>query len=120
MSQPKSSHVNGSRPMVTFTDYDHRESPYEGPAMRISLVADTLFVDFGKLTEERNVEKFERSDDNSIGVDAEALYQALGMMLRRDDREAYDRLREGTLPRDHPSLIPTHVAVQAPSVRTRA
>lgn len=115
------SHVNASDLVATFTDYDHRESPYIGPALRIRISADLAFIYLGKLTEEVACEKFECDDaTGSIGVDAQMLYEALGAMLRRSDRETMDRLREGTLPADHPSLTAVPATGLLPGVRRRA
>jgi hypothetical protein len=119
MSEKRST-VNASELVATFTDYDTRVAPYEGLALRIRLVADVLTVDVGRLIEDATGERFECDNAHSIGVDAEALYQTLGIMLRRDDREASDRLREGTLPANHPSLRLAPVSQLVPSTRVRA
>jgi hypothetical protein len=116
-----SSQTNASELVATFTDYDERQFPYVGHALRIRLSNDVLFVYVGVLNEsDVGVERFAFDDKKTVGVDAEALYQVLGAMLRRSDREAYGRLREGTLPADHPSLVPSTQAVQVPAVRVRA
>lgn len=115
------SNVNASELVATFTDYDSRHSPYVGPALRIRITADLAFIYLGKLTEEVASEKFECDDaTGSIGVDAQMLYEALGAMLRRSDRESMDRLREGTLPEDHPSLVVVPTSAAAVGVRRRA
>lgn len=115
------SKVNHSLANVVFTDYDDNSSPYEGLALKLSLSSDVLFLYLGKLSEERGADRFESDPDTgSIGVDAEALYEVLGMMLRRSDRNAHDRLREGTLQADHPSLVTTREAVHMPATRRRA
>lgn len=112
--------VNSSEPVVTFTDYDDRSSPYEGRALRLRLSSDVVFVYVGKLTEAVGTETFKYDDKLGVGVDAEALYHALGLMLRRADRESAERLREGTLPADHPSLSVVPVAAHSPAIRRRA
>jgi hypothetical protein len=119
--EPRQSKVNASELVATFTDYDERSAPYEARALRIRLSSDVLFVYVGKLDEsEVGVERFQYDDKMSVGVDAETLYHALGAMLRRSDRNAYERLREGTLPADHPSLISANQDIQTPAVRVRA
>jgi hypothetical protein len=86
----------------------------------VSLSADVLFVYVGKLVEELGCNKFEHDEAHSIGVDAVALYEALGAMLRRGDREAYERAREGTLPASSPMwAVQSHEAV-VPAIRRRA
>lgn len=112
--------VNASEPILTFTDYDDRHSPYEGIALRVRITADVAFLYFGKLTETAKGDTFEHDDAHSIGVDAQAFYEALGVMLRRSDRESAERLREGTLPSDHPSLVSVPVEALASGVRRRA
>lgn len=112
--------VNASELCVMFTDYDTRERPYEGLALKLSLVSDVIFVYIGKRTEKVNAEVFEWDDSQSIGIDAEALYEALGAMLRRNDRETHERAREGTLPADHPSWMTLPTAGVAAATRRRA
>lgn len=114
------SHVNASGLVVTLTDYDERTSPYEGRALRISISADVAFVYVGKFTEDRSGDRFEHEDAQSVGVDAQALYEALGVMLRRSDRETAERLREGSLPADHPSLVVVETSGLTAGVRRRA
>lgn len=118
------SNVSKSEMIATFTDYDNNFSPYVGLALRVKLSADVVFVYIGYLTEgdgDIGTETFKFDDTNqSIGVDAEALYQALGAMLSRGDRHAFERLNEGTLPADHPSLRVAHAPVAIPAVRVRA
>lgn len=121
MSQEtRRSTVNASGFTAVFTDYDNRDSPYVGPALKVSLSSDVLFVYVGKLTEGVKDDAFEWDDAHSIGVDAEALYEVLGTLLRRDDRNAHERLREGTLTADHPTLGSVTVPVLAPATRRRA
>jgi hypothetical protein len=121
MSEPaRRSTVNASELSPIFTDYDTRERPYDGRALKVSLVGDVLFVYIGKLTENAGSEVFQWDDSQSIGVDAEALYEALGSMLRRADRENHERAREGTLPADHPSLVAVPATAAIPATRRRA
>ena len=117
--QPRSQ-VQSSRLIATFTDYDNRYTPYEGRALQISLCDDVLFVYIGKLTEEVGSQKLEWDDDQTIGVDAETLYQALGAMLRREDRESFDRLREGSLRSNHSTLRVEQATVPTYAIRRRA
>jgi hypothetical protein len=112
--------VSASELVATFTDYDERHSPYIGKALRIRIIADLAFLYVGKLTEDVACEKFECDDANSVGVDAQQLYEALGVMLRRSDRETQDRAREGTLPSDHPALVAVPAAGMVTGVRRRA
>jgi hypothetical protein len=114
------SHVNASALVATFTDYDERCSPYEGRALRLCITADVAFVYVGKLTEDAHGERFEHQDETSVGVDAQALYEALGVMLRRSDRETAERLTEGTLPQDHPSIVTVPTEALALGIRKRA
>lgn len=104
-SQQVQSHVSASALQAIFTDYDNRDSPYDGIALKISLAGDVAFVYLGRLVEKQDGHEFRTADAQSVGVDAEQLYEALGILLRRGDRQALDRLREGTLPADHPSLV---------------
>lgn len=112
---------NQSELIATFTDYDAGGS---GRAIRIKLIADVCVIYVGSFVEgdgaEVGVETFTFDDKLSVGVDAELLYQTLGAMLRRDDREGFDRLREGSLPASHPTLCNEHVALSVPAVRRRA
>lgn len=117
----RQSTVNASELVATFTDYDDRHSPYVGPALRIRITADVAFIYLGKLTEDVACEKFECDDKtDSIGVDAQTLYEVLGAMLRRSDRESNERLREGTLPPNHPSLVAVPTTALATGTRLRA
>lgn len=119
-AESEHSTVNASRLVATFTDYDERTCPYEGRALKIALSSDVLFVYIGKLTEGLGSDKFEHDDAQSMGVDAEALYEALGAMLRRDDREAYERAREGTLPASSPMWGVQDRQAVVPAIRRRA
>lgn len=117
----QSSRVNGSELVATFTDYDDRHSPYDGRALRIRITSDVAFIYVGKLTEEPGCERFVCDEDaGSVGIDAQALYEALGTMLRRSDRETNERLREGTLPADHPSLTAVPATGLLAATRRRA
>lgn len=119
MSQGNS-HAPASELRATFTDYDGPTAPYEGRAMRLTICADLAFVAIGKLTEEKDSERFESKGEDTIGVDAEMLYQVLGAMLRRDDRYAHARALEGTLTADDPRLTTTTTVVPLPATRRRA
>lgn len=120
-TSPRPSTVNASEIVATFTDYDDRHSPYVGPALRIRITADVAFIYLGKLTEDVACEKFECDDKtDSIGVDAQTLYEVLGAMLRRSDRESNERLREGTLPANHPSIVTVPTAALVAGTRSRA
>ena len=114
-SEPQSSRMS-----VVFTDYDTNRAPYEGRALKLSLSSDVLFVSVGTLTETRDSDTFTAPDDMTIGVDAEALYEALGVMLRRDDRYSRERLSAGTLPHDHPAAVMVNVAAPIVATRRRA
>ena len=103
-----------------FTDYESTTAPLDGPAMRLTVTADLAFVCIGRLTEGVSGQTFKADDAYSIGVDVELLYQTLGAMLRRSDRYAHDRLVDGDLPADHPSLVPVDRAVSVPATRVRA
>jgi hypothetical protein len=119
MSEQRST-VNASELVATFTEYDEPTSPYDGLAMRLTLVADIAFLAVGKLAEQDGkvgVNRFTHDDSTSIGVDAVLLYETLGVMLRRDDRHAYDRLREGTLMPGDPRVVGVGVVA---GVRRRA
>lgn len=120
----KPSLVNQSELVALFTDYDKPTAPYDGLAMRLTLTADVAFVAVGRYVQGEGgkvgTETFTFDDEKSIGVDAEQLYQTLGAMLRRSDRHAFDRMNEGTLPADHPSLRVQPVAVNVPATRVRA
>jgi hypothetical protein len=118
--KPRNSTVNVSQLVATFTDYDERSAPYDGRAMRLALVADVLFVQVGTLTEGSDGDSFTCDAAHSIGVDAEIVYEALGAMLRRDDRHSSERAREGTLPADHPALVTVSTGGLAHGVRRRA
>ena len=117
--QPRSQ-VQASRLIATFTDYDNHFAPYEGRALRVSLADDVLFLYIGKLTEERGVEKLEWDEDHGIGVDVETLYETLGAMIRREDRESFDRLREGSLTANHSTLRLEQATVPSYAIRRRA
>ena len=119
-SENARSTVSASELQITLTDYDQRERPYDGPALRIRITGDLAFVYLGTLKEERGKETFEFEDNLAVGVDAEALYEALGAMLRCSDRQAHERLREGTLPADHPSLRVERTTSLVPATRRRA
>lgn len=112
--------TNASGFTAVFTDYDHGESPYDGPAVKVSLVSDVLFIYVGTLKEGRHADTFEWNDGQSVGVDAEALYAVLGTLLRREDRDAGARLRDGTLPADHPARTTVPVMGAVDGVRRRA
>lgn len=116
-------HHNRSQLQATFTDYEDNTSPYEGRALRLSLSSDVLFVYVGRLTEgaegKVGTDRFEYDDDLSIGIDAELLYETLGSMLRRDDRETAERARAGTLPADHPSRVTQLVPAAVDGLRRR-
>jgi hypothetical protein len=116
----KPSNVNASELRAMFTDYDRPTAPYEGAAMLLTITADIAFVAIGQLTEERGKETFVHDSARTIGVDAEQLYETLGAMLRRDDRHNAERLREGTLPADHPARAAVPVEGLMPGVRRRA
>jgi hypothetical protein len=119
-----STYVNQSELVALFTDYDQPTAPYDGLAMRLTLTADLAVLAIGRYVQgdagKVGTETFTFDDKQSIGVDAEQLYQTLGAMLRRADRHAFDRLKEGTLPADHPSLRAQPVAVNVPATRVRA
>ena len=118
------SHVNQSEMIATFTDYDAPPAPSDGVALRLKVISDLAWLAIGTFVEgdgkDVGTETFKFDDKLSIGVDAEQLYQTLGAMLRRADRHAFDRLNEGTLPADDPSLRIQHTAVALPATRVRA
>jgi len=118
--EARRSTLNASEFTAVFSDYDERESPYDGRALKVSLTSDVLFVYVGTLKEERGSDVFAYDDAHGVGIDAEALYEVLGTMLRRSDRNANERLREGTLPADHPSLAAVPVPTLVPGTRRRA
>lgn len=120
MTTKAASNVSGSELRAMFTDYDRPTAPYEGIAMQVTITADIAFVTIGQLTEERGKEAFVHDSGRTIGVDAEQLYETLGVMLRRDDRHNAERLREGTLPSNHPALTALPVEGLVPGVRRRA
>jgi hypothetical protein len=116
-------HVNQSEMVALFTDYDQPTAPYDGLAMRLTLTADLAVLAIGRYVQgdgKIGTETFTFDDEQAIGIDAEQLYQTLGAMLRRADRHAFDRLNEGTLPADHPSLRAQPIAVNVPATRVRA
>jgi hypothetical protein len=102
------------------TDYQETTAPLNGPALRLTLVADVAFIGLGQMKEERGTETFTSDDAQTIGVDAELLLATLLAMLRRDDRSAAERLSLGELPSDHPSLVVAPVAGLALAIRRRA
>lgn len=117
------SNANNSELIATFTDYDDDNAPGTR-AVRLKLIADVCVIYVGRLVEgdgeEVGVDTFTFDDKLSVGVDAELLYQTLGAMLRRDDRHAFDRLVEGSLRADHPTVRSQQLVVSVPAVRTRA
>lgn len=112
--------ANHSESWVTFTDYDDNHTPYDGLAVRIRLSADVLFIYIGRLKEELGSETFTYSHELSVGVDAEALYEALRSMLRRSDREAVGLLGDGKIGPADPRLVVAPVGGVAPAIRRRA
>jgi hypothetical protein len=114
------SNNNHSQMWATFTDYDDNHSPYDGRALRVRVSGDVLFLNFGNLKEERTSETFQTDDEHSVGVDAQAFYEALGTILRRSDREASDRLVDGTLSASDPSITAVPVTSFVPAVQKRA
>lgn len=111
--------ASASRLIATFTDYDEPHAPYEGRAIQISVCGDVLFIYPGHLTEEKDQSVFKHGD-GVIGVDAEAFYEALGTMLRREDRINHERAKEGKLPANNPAHTITTYSVALPATRRRA
>lgn len=117
---------NASRLTAIFTDYDDDdggESPYDGIALNVHLASDVLFLNIGILREDGDTQTFEilAGDEGagSVGVDAELFLETLKAMIRRSDRDAYQRARDGELPADHPALGAMTMPAVVPVTRRR-
>jgi len=113
---------NKSDLVVILTDYDETYAPLDGRAIRISVVSDVAFIEYGKAVEGREDHKSVTTftAEGSVGVDAEALYESLGSMLRLGDRSNASKAITGNLPADDPAWSSGPVTTMAQGVRRRA
>lgn len=102
-----------------FTDYDEVHAPLEDPVVQLAIVADVAFISIGKYVEQVGTATF-KDDDKAVGVDAQLLYDTLGAMLRRGDRQNAERARAGQLPADHPAWLSAATTGIATGTRVRA
>lgn len=105
--------------LAFFTDYDDVNAPLDNPVVRVALVADVAFISVGTYTEQVGTATF-KDDDKAVGVDAQLLYDTLGAMLRRGDRQHAERARAGQLPADHPAWVSGAATSIVAGTRVRA
>jgi hypothetical protein len=109
--------TQASELVAILTDYE-RHAPLDDKAVRISVVNDLAFVEVGNVKEEAKSTTFTAVE--SVGVDAELLLHTLTAMVRRADRFAADKHRQGEGRADDPLLAAVPVQSYVPATRRRA